>query len=145
MGDARAYIKSQKHFDEYKESIISTMIWHTPKRGGKSQKDTTKDVSISTNIAKDSRSGKSLCITFRNEVQKLIDDKEINKIAICCTKNRCYFKATSDGYKLLESGNRVYTKMFYQDNFENFLGDYDLKYDDFLDLYYIEVSNGGSR
>ena len=145
MNETKAYIKSQQHFDNYKESIMSTMVWHTPKRGGKNNKDLTKDISISTNVAKDAKSGKTLCIIFRNEVDKLIDDKELKKVAVCCTKNRMYFKAMSDGYAMYEQSKRVHTKLFYREEYEQFLGDYDLKYDDFLELYYIEISKGGSR
>lgn len=137
MNDIKAYIKSQDHFEEHRDYILNKMVWSTPKRGG-TRNDTTKDITISTVSAKQAKNGKALNIIYRHDVNKLIDTEGLGRVGICCAENRLFFKAMPDGYAFYNSGKTVGSKIFYDEAYAPFVGDHDLKYDDFLKLYYIE-------
>lgn len=90
-----------------------------------------EDVSIS--IVKDG----AVSIVLRNGKKKLFD----GAISYAIFKNRVMLRPDKRGYAI--SGNNKsengYVKIHKGDEeLRNFIGDYDLKYDDFYELYYIE-------
>lgn len=78
-------------------------------------------------------------ITIRNS-----NLKEFDRISFATDENKLYFIDFSDGYKLRYSPNSITNryvtlKSEYAFNFfKKFEGDFDLKYDVELDMYYIE-------
>ena len=77
-------------------------------------------------------------IVLRNGKKNLFEDKAISYAIF---KNRVMFRSDKDGYAI--SGNNKspngYVKIHKGDEeLRDFIGDYDLKYDDFYELYYIE-------
>lgn len=83
-------------------------------------------------------------ITFRNECWKLFTETPYLEVAIY--KNRVFFKQSDEkhGLTLLHNKNvtnsTCYARMQngFADRFITFEGDYELKYDEFYELYYIE-------
>ena len=135
----KAVLKSNK---EYRDEFLSNMKWSVKLRGA--SKNAGTDISI--NLSKKSTTGEftHLNFTFRNGIEKIIlSDVENESLQFCVHKNRIYFRGAdaSVGYKLYKAtaqcSNR-YTKIPIFDNAKYFVGDYELKYDDFLELYYIE-------
>ena len=99
---------------------------------GKGTTRSTADVSI-TNV----RGGCQ--IILRNGTRDYFGER----IQIAIMKNRIYFRAHEDGYKLLIQGKpNGYLKLCETTEtckkVVEFLGDYKLRHDDFYDLYYIE-------
>jgi hypothetical protein len=137
MNNSTAYIKSQAHFMEHRDLMLKDMKWSTPK-ASRSKKDITKDIGISINGASTTKAGKTLLITLRNEVDKIIDGSNIGRIGVCVKGDRMFIQAMSGGYSLSRYGKRVSSKIYYEDMYEPFIGQHDLQYDDFLDLYYID-------
>ena len=127
---------------DYKEEFLSSMNWVSKSKARGSVGDF--DVSLTFGKKKSTdKEPKLLCMTLRNEAEKLFaDDNEY--IQICIHKNRMFFRQADSktGYKLYDnktvhSKNR-YVKFPLHDVMKAFVGDYDMKYDDFLELYYIE-------
>lgn len=92
--------------------------------------------------------GRHIGITFRNDVFKIFaTDTDYFEYAIY--KNRIYFRPSDDKHGILLCKNnntsdairyaRVMTENFVK-LFVPFVGDYELKHDDFYDLYYVENS-----
>ena len=83
-------------------------------------------------------------ITFRNSSHLHITD--LSRITVCRVENKLYFKGDEEiGYKITKRGARsknpnptycIFVPLF--DGYERFLGEFSLKYDDFLELYFIE-------
>ncbi len=112
-----------------KEEIISKFDWQTPSRG---YSRGNEDVRIT--VGKD----KKMKITLRNDTWELISQTDYIEFAVC--KNRILFREAKDkGYKMVKSGETpsryVFTSL---KGCDGFIGDYELKYDDFLELYYVE-------
>lgn len=126
---------------QYKEEILDKMNWLQKEKqrtvGG-------ADISISVQTknrgnAKDG--GKVVCVTFRNGCHDLITDTEYIQLGVY--KNRVFIRQvdSADGYKLSKPGGTArnrYVKMPGVDVLKDFIGDYELKYDNFLDMYYVE-------
>lgn len=92
---------------------------------------------VSINSHKDGTVG----ITFRNKKAELIGDR----LEYAIFKNRVLFRYSENGMALHNIKNNsnnpdnCYAKFAKSiDDFRQFIGDYDLKYDDFYELYYIE-------
>lgn len=106
--------------------------WHG--MTGKAKKKTVADVSISLH------KGGNMGITFRNETDKLIGDR----LEVAVYKNRVLFRCTPNGVVMQNKTGKVVSKNVYariccmEDELKPFIGDYELKYDDFYELYYVE-------
>jgi len=116
---------------DLREQKISQFKWNYK---ANSRRNSILDVSIS--IKKDGK----VTFVFRNGVHEIISGTQYFVCAIC--KNRMFFMEadSADGYKLTVSdtkGCNRYAQMSIDDGI-SFIGDYELKYDDFLELYYIE-------
>ena len=124
---------------ECKNDVLGKMQWL---KKDKSCNRSQKDVSISLNACSTSTTGRVIAITFRNECYELVSDTGYIQAGVY--KNRCFFRSTtsSEGYKLScpKAGLKKsrYCKMPEMKELANMIGDYELKYDDFLEMYYIE-------
>lgn len=136
---------------DYKNEVISGMNWRTKSRSGCGVSNGSKsDVSISLGKKTKEAEPSLLCVTFRNEVEKLIFDESCEYIQFGIHKNRMFFRQSdpSTGYKMyarLKNCKNRYTKFpIEEESDKNFVGNYELKYDEFLELYYIEkeLNNG---
>lgn len=137
---SKAYIKNQNNFKDHRDFLLSELVWSTPKRKANNMGQKS-DVITTITKTKGSKTGKSFNIIFHNEVEKLIDEGGLCRMGICRCKNRLFFKSIEDGYKICSSEkyHKAVVKIFYEQGDEVYVGNYDLKYDDFLELYYIEV------
>lgn len=131
---------------EYKSQIIASMNWDYRKTNRGRRAGNDADITIAlTNSNTDGIKRKHISITFRNDVEQLITS-DGDRIVTAISKNRVYFKADERGYKLSrhkrDSSNKtIQTKILFQEEYLNFIGDYSLKYDDFLEMYYVEKEN----
>lgn len=125
--------------EEHREAILSQLQWDRPKRGGFRRTYRGADVSITL---QKSSNRKAICITFRNEVEGLIDPDNINHIATSINGRRIFFCADNGGYALSRNKHNKspnkYMKTSLSDDYLDFIGDYELRYDDFIKLYFIE-------
>lgn len=137
----KAFLKSNK---DYKEEFLSQMKWSTKHRAS-GDNDNHSDVSV-TLVRKSADSGYThVNFTFRNGIEKIITNEETEYIQFCAHKNRIFFRPAEStiGYKLYKANSQTtsknrYTKVPMFECAKAFVGDYELKYDDFLELYYIE-------
>lgn len=88
---------------------------------------------------------KLINITFRNDCFKKFTNSEYCECAIF--KNRIFFRESDSTRGLLLNRNKATTdtttyvrfqKTEYVNLYAQFVGDYELKYDEFYELYYIE-------
>lgn len=102
-----------------------------------------KDCSINAiSIGHGATNNKGISFTFRNGKGKFL--KGYAQIAIC--KNRVYFKSVEEGEGMRIVDNKTtsnfYGKICTESKttviLHDFIGDYDLKYDEYLEFYYIE-------
>lgn len=124
--------------EAHRDDILKGLDWMHPKKG---MTIADKDISVTFNKSKEGRV--SLCVIFRHGIDELIDPEKIGRISFCKYMNNCIlFSADKDGYKLFQNSKakkNKYLKMtVYDGAFKEYIGDYDLKYDEFLRLYYIE-------
>lgn len=111
-----------------------------------------RDVSIRLAIkARDKKTNAvktwSYCFTLRNETGKKF---KFQYVDVAVFKNRLYFRPSSTGqfhintYKLSDktkcNGNFSIVKTEKNSILEKFIGDYDLKYDEIYELFYIETN-----
>lgn len=108
---------------------------HYSKRGN--------DVTITIAKNKDKN---AISITMRNDIFKLLGD-EVDYIEVAVYKNRVFFRQSDDknGILLKSNKNATQTTRYAKINIDRdvaylvpFAGDYEMKHDDFYDLYYIE-------
>jgi len=100
---------------------------------------------VSIRVASPSRTSKAdhrrLSFIFRD---KLYENFKSKYITFAIMKNRIYFKSVEavEGYAITVKGLSGYTQCTVTPNelkqFESFIGEYSLKYDDFYELYYVE-------
>lgn len=120
--------------------------WVTKKRGTETNGAGDVYVSIVSNTGnyKSGDPRKAISFTFRNDTSLLISDTDYFVFAV--KKTRIYFAKSDNirGFKLAGNGgkNSKYAKTTIEPGREElytpFLGDHELKYDDFNELYYIE-------
>ncbi len=133
--------------ESYREENLANMHFITP---GISYHGAETGADISVNIV----TGKArklqekrmnvLSFVVRNDVHELIAPS--GRTSICILGNRIYFKDDSRGFKL--TGKKDSNHKYFRVNYENnnlpdehcraFVGDYELKYNKSLMLYYIE-------
>lgn len=126
--------------EQYKEEFLAKMDWVEKTRR---RHITNADVTVSVQVKKAGAtkdSHKVICFTFRNEVIEKLTTT--NYIQVCVHKNRLFIREADkvSGYKITQPATSInkYCKMPVLDVFSEFAGDFELKYDDFLELYYIE-------
>lgn len=105
--------------------------WHG--MTGKSKKKTASDVSI--NLHK----GEHIGITFRNGADKKIGER----LEVAVYKNRVLFRDSPNGVIMQNKSGKIGKNVYARINditeeLRPFIGDYELKYDDFYELYYVE-------
>lgn len=129
---------SQEIMNEIKAERLKQLKWIEKQRMGNIPVS-HKDVYIGI-VKSNHKSGKGVSIAFRNLCHKKITDT--GKIVIAPMEKRIYLKGAGEkGYKLGINDKRTssaYASMPCWDKCDDFVGDYDLKYDEFLGLYYIE-------
>lgn len=139
--------------DKMKKQLVPELKWVTRKRVR-----STEGANVSVRLsgkgkAKDpekSQSAKVLIFIFRDN---LYNQFKSNYIMFAVLKNRLYFKGTTAGlgYKITEKATSGYMSATLQKNeiaeFEDFAlqQDFSLKYDDFLEMYYIELAKDGNN
>lgn len=112
-----------------KQDFINSLNW----QGRTSRRFSKCDVSVTLGA------DKKINITFRNDTWEIISSTGHAQVAVC--KNRILFREAneSEGYKFTRSGNTPSRYIFVNSTADSeFIGDYDLQYDDFLELYYID-------
>ncbi len=129
---------SQEIMDEIRAERLKQLKWIEKQRTG-NVPVSSKDVYIGI-VKSNHRSGKGISIAFRNSCYKKITDT--NRLVIAPMEKRIYLRSADErGYKLGTNDKRTasaYISMPCWDKCEEYTGDYDLKYDEFLGLYYIE-------
>lgn len=97
------------------------------------------DISISLHKRANGQKHDAIGLTFRNGC----GEKFGSTIQVAVYKNRVMFRTAEDGIcmqrnKAVQSNN-IYARFSdVNGELKNFIGDYELKYDDFYELYYIE-------
>ena len=98
------------------------------------------DVSIS--IIRNGDKANSISFVLRNDVWKNFGER----VAIAVYKNRVLFRTDENGAKVDTRGIKNCTNRYLKfrvdettERLKAFVGDYELKYDDFYELYYIEM------
>lgn len=131
---------SQEIMNEIREERLKQLKWLENKRMGYTKVNSlAKDIHF--NVVKSSHKiGKSVNITFRNLCCEKITST--GRLIVAPIKNRIYIKEADErGYKLTVN-RRTQTSRFISmplfDKCTAFIGDYDLQYDEFLGLHYIE-------
>ncbi len=142
--------KNRLAVDNYRASATETieaMHFITP---GLSYRGTEISADISVNVvtgkAKKSTERRMNVLSFvvRNGKDELIAPS--GRTSVCMIGNRIYFKDDSRGFKLTgkKDSNHKYFRLNYENNnlpdeqCRAFIGDYELKYNKSLNLYYIE-------
>lgn len=131
--------------------LLDEIVWST-KRVGMRCRSARKDVriSVSTHSRKDGTKYETLIVSFRDGAEKRITST--GYIIFGVLKNRMYMKEGDDatGYKLTTKGGYVVNTAFkltpgIADSFKRFSSrdEYSIKYDEFQDLYYIQLPEEG--
>lgn len=122
-------------------NVLPELQWHNKNRNGGSYVNEDVTVTI-TKASKNSKEGrKRLGLSFRNNLFKVFDSRYIT---FAILKNRIYFKAADRnmGYAITQKNTNGYVQATLVGDdikeFEQFIGDYSLKFDEFYELYYIE-------
>ena len=102
------------------------------RNGRNSQKDVTLSVV---------RNGSRVNIYFRNDTMKMFDGEQV---VFGIYKNRIIFEKRYDGYKITEIEHKrstygsISASVSDINRYKKWIGDYDLKWDEFYEFYYIE-------
>lgn len=126
-----------RDIEKARQEMLASMNWKTRATNLRTS-NCKSDVSISMARCKNSKP--SMDVYFRNNVSELIDNGT-GRIAVAFIEKRVYFKPDENGYKISDSSSpdRKTVRLRTDDDFSAFIGDYELKYDSFLELYYVEV------
>ena len=122
-------------------NVLPELQWFNKKRNlGR-----TSDAPVSITVTAQSKNSKGdrrrLAFAFRD---KMYENFKSKYITFAILKNRIYFKSVQpkEGYAITVKGLAGYVQATITldelKNFEPFIGDYSLKYDDFYELYYVE-------
>ena len=123
-----------------KSDHINAIEWMPKKARGRGN-EKAKDISIRCGT-RDKKRRNYISLTIRNSISDLICPNG-GGILAGVYKSRVYFvEDFENGYKLgnnqANNNDVMYAKMGKHDELIPFVGDYDLKHDEFLDMYYIE-------
>lgn len=102
-----------------------------------------RDVTINHTISEDGKRHLA-SFTFRNDCWKLFTETPYMEIALY--KNRVFFRQSDEKHGITLLRNKQVTESTryarmqngFADRFITFEGDYELKYDEFYELYYVE-------
>lgn len=122
-------------------NVLPELQWLNKKRrlGELSRSAVTIRVASPSRTSKADR--KRLTFVFRD---KLYENFNSRYITFAVMKDRIYFKSVEavEGYAIVIKGLSGYVQVTVTPDelkqFESFIGDYSLKYDDFYELYYVE-------
>ena len=130
----------------YKDEFLKQMNWMEKER---QRNCSARDISVTIQTKQrgyKQDNGQCICFAFRNGTDTKITST--GYVQICVHKNRCFFREadSSVGYKISRpaNSNSRYCKMAHVSQLKDFAGDFDLKYDEFLELYYIERNGNGN-
>lgn len=132
------------------ENVVTEINWiDKSKRGWSKYDNGRKDVYVAINKHNADDKNKTpyttLGFSFRDGIEKTITSTKYIQFGVC--KNRIYFKEADSqvGYRVTKKGGTtaamgLHIGDSYAKDFEMFNhGEFHLKYDDFQELYYIEV------
>lgn len=123
--------------DKYKEEVMSKMTWMKKERRYGDR--VANDITI-TMIKSNNPDRKIMQLIFRNGCETKIS--KTGYLMVGTYKNRCFFCQTNqvEGYKISasEQTKNKYVRVSTHNDMIQFIGDYELKHDDFLDMYYVE-------
>lgn len=124
-----------------KINVLPELQWFSKKR----RLGRTSNAPVSITITAPSKNSKGerrrLTFAFRD---KLYENFKSNYITFAILKDRMYFKSVQpkEGYAITVKGLSGYVQATITldelKNFEPFIGNYSLKYDEFYELYYVE-------
>ena len=78
---------------------------------------------------------RNISFTFRNNIDEIFEEH----VMIAPHKNRIYFKNDANGYKISKATKSPTLKIgIHIDLLKDFIGEYDLLFDEYWELYYIE-------
>jgi len=137
----REKVKAVVSGTTYKSEVLGKLEWVTKSKSSY-DRDTSKDISVSLSKKKGSPEYTHVSFTFRNDIEKIFLG-QVEYVQFCVYKNRIFFRPAEStvGYKLYKASSTCANKYTRFPKFSGaieFVGDYELKYDDFLELYYIE-------
>lgn len=142
MGTSNFFKKEQENFNWYGKEIR--------KGYSRNDRDVTVNIVYKTKADKAENKNPSITLTFRNGVRHLFADNEYALIAV--VKNRIFFKESDAEHGLLVRQQKTQSKdtKAYDNGYlrigdrdavealKPFFGSYDLKWDKFYELYFIE-------
>lgn len=124
--------------------ILPELQWFSKKRMLGEVNSSAVSITVTT-AGKNSRTDRRrLAFIFRD---KIFEGFNSRYITFAIMKNRIYFKGVEpkEGYAVTIKGLNGYCQATITldelEDFESFIGDYSLKYDDFYELYYVEKTN----
>jgi len=123
--------------EEQRQALINSFNWQTRQKGTCWKCE--KDVSIAVNKCGADHHKPSFDITFRNGVAELITEGQ-GRISVAFLENRIYFKPDENGYKVSDSKNpdRKTSRLKLAEDHSDFIGSYDLQFDSYIKLYFVE-------
>lgn len=131
-------------------TVLPDIDW-MQKKVGRLAVNRDKDVHITiTTGGKHGVDGtKRIAFSFRNNIANVWLDKECKYLIFGSFKNRLFFRPVEAkvGYALSSKGLNTYmTATLYKDEvekYEPFIGDYHLRFDEYYELYYIDIEQEG--
>lgn len=132
----------------YRVDNINAMNFITPHTCHSGRNNEEADISVnivSSKATKTRESGRDiLSFIVRNGKEELI--APTRRVAVCMVGNRIYFKDDTRGFRIIgkKDGHNKYFRVNYrlnnlpEEDCKAFIGDYELKYNKSLNLYYIE-------
>ncbi len=124
--------------ETYKKQILESFNW-VKKNSSKGGVYAASKADVSINMIKHGE-GKVALFVLRNKTGEIIAPN-FGRVQLGVKESRVYFLEDKDGFKLSTSkgvAKNKYIRPSAKGVFEEFEGDYKLKHDDFLSLYYIE-------
>ena len=121
-------------------NVLPELSWKTKLN----QTGTRSSDDVSIAITKSKGEAKRLSLIFRIHMWEVLSSEYI---AFAVLKNRIYFKGTDkkEGYTVSVKNTSGYLSITLNqkelETYEDFVGDYSLKFDNFYELYYIEREN----
>ena len=122
-------------------NVLPELQWFDKKRKLGDVGSNAVSITITTSSKNSKSDRRRLSFIFRD---KIFEDFNSRYITFAIMKNRIYFKGVEpkEGYAVTVKGLNGYTQCTITldelEQFEPFVGDYSLKYDDFYELYYVE-------
>lgn len=139
MGRQKTSNQSTSMTSEFQQLALEDMSWFYPKRLYDHRPK--KDVSITIQRA---GNGRRTCVNFtvRNGFPKMIGGSS-EKVICAPVDGKIYFKECARGFKLFGRNSKTirYFKVSTAnaiDELRDYVGDYDMKYDSLLGLYFIQ-------